>query len=200
MAHLCADPTVGLVFVAVPDRLNLEAVRLVVEAGKRVLCTKPLGRTGAEAAEMLRLVLGGRRVQRVPRERVLAPDVMKVREIVAFGSLGRVLTMRAREAHSGPHGPHFRNREAAGRGALLDVGCHAVESVRYIVGKDQPVRDAFAWGATLAHGDGTSAEERRSHPSLRGREDREDRGLVDLQGGLELRQDVRCERRRIVRD
>jgi len=67
--------------------------------------------------------------------------------------------MRAREAHSGPHAPHFWDAAAAGGGALLDMGCHTIESARHFFGKDNPITEVFAWGATLAHQDKTTGED-----------------------------------------
>ena len=53
---VCADSEVDLVVVSLPNHLHLEAVRSAAANGKAVACTKPLGRSGTEAAEMLRLV------------------------------------------------------------------------------------------------------------------------------------------------
>ena len=52
---VCADAEVDLVVVSLPNHLHLEAVRSAVRHGKAIACTKPLGRNGTEAAEMLRL-------------------------------------------------------------------------------------------------------------------------------------------------
>jgi predicted dehydrogenase len=84
---------------------------------------------------------------------------MKAREMIEAGSIGDVLTVRAREAHSGPHADHFWDAELAGGGALLDMGCHTVEAARYFFGKDVAVTEAFAWGATMTHGDKTTGED-----------------------------------------
>ena len=103
--------------------------------------------------------------------------------MVASGALGRVLTMRAREGHSGPHAAHFWDAETAGGGALLDMGCHGIEAARYIFGKDVPDREVFAWGATLGHGDKTTGED-NAIAILRFEDGRDgdDRGVVDGQG------------------
>ena len=90
---------------------------------------------------------------------VFSPDVMKAREMIESGAIGDVLSVRAREAHSGPHAEHFWNAELAGGGALLDMGCPRSRSRRYFFGKDVPVTQAFAWGATLTHGDKTTGED-----------------------------------------
>jgi predicted dehydrogenase len=159
MAALCADPAVDLVVVAVPNEAHLDAVRAVAAAGKGVVCTKPLARTGDEAAAILAVVRDAGIWHGYAESSVFSPNIAKAHEMVTSGAIGDLLTMRAREAHSGPHAPHFWDAETAGGGALLDMGCHTVESARHFFGKDNPVAEVFAWGATLAHGDRTTGED-----------------------------------------
>lgn len=199
--ELCADPEVDLVVVALPNHLHLEAVRAAVSAGKGVLCTKPLGRTGAEAREMLRLVRDAGVFHGYLENEVFAPEVMRVREMVASGALGRLLTMRSREGHSGPHAPHFWDAETAGGGAFLDMGCHCIEAARYVMGKDVAVREVFAWGATLMHGGRTTGED-NAVAILRFDDGRSAtiEASWTAKGGIEVRNEVYCERGRIVQD
>lgn len=159
MGALCADPDVDLVVIALPNEAHLPAVRAAAAAGKGVICTKPLARTGDEAAEILRTVVDAGVWHGYAESSVFSPNIAKAHEMVVAGAIGDVLTMRAREAHSGPHAPHFWDAETAGGGALLDMGCHTVESARHFFGKDNPVVDVFAWGATLLHGDKTTGED-----------------------------------------
>ena len=159
MAALCADPGVDLVVVALPNEVHADAVRAAASAGKGVICTKPLARSGAEAQEILDVVRSAGVWHGYAESSVFSPNVAKAHEMVKAGAIGSLLTMRAREAHSGPHAPHFWNAEAAGGGALLDMGCHTVESARNLFGKDNPIREVFAWGATLVHGDKTTGED-----------------------------------------
>jgi predicted dehydrogenase len=90
---------------------------------------------------------------------VFAPNVVQARKMIEEGAIGDVISVRAREAHSGPHAPHFWDAETAGGGALLDMGCHTIEAARYFFGKDVPMTEAFAWGATLSHADKTTGED-----------------------------------------
>jgi predicted dehydrogenase len=159
MADLCADPAVDLVVVALPNEVHLEAVRLAAAAGKGVVCTKPLARTGPEAAEILRVVTEHGVWHGYAESSVFSPNVVKAHEIAAAGGIGDVLWMRAREGHSGPHAPHFWDAETAGGGALLDMGCHTVESARHFFGRDNAIAEVFAWGATTVHGDKTTGED-----------------------------------------
>ncbi|MGN6127752.1 MAG: Gfo/Idh/MocA family protein [Humibacter sp.] len=159
IAELCARDDVDMVVVALPNEAHVDAVRIAAEAGKAIVCTKPLARTGAEAAEILRIVRDHGVWHGYAESSVFSPNIAKAHEMVAAGAIGEVLTMRAREAHSGPHAAHFWDAETAGGGALLDMGCHTVESARHFFGKDNPVTEVFAWGATMVHGDKTTGED-----------------------------------------
>ncbi len=159
MAALCADPAVDLVVVALPNEVHVEAVRVAAAAGKGVICTKPLARTGAEARQILDIVTEAGVWHGYAESSVFSPNVAKAYEMAQAGGIGELLTMRAREAHSGPHAPHFWDGDTAGGGALLDMGCHTVESARHFFGKDNPVTEVFAWGSTMVHTDKTTAED-----------------------------------------
>jgi predicted dehydrogenase len=159
MEELCADDEVDMVVIALPNHLHLEAVRIAAAAGKAIVCTKPLARNGQEAAEMVRIVKEAGVLNGYAETEVFSPSVMKAREMIEAGAIGDVISVRAREAHSGPHADHFWDADMAGGGALLDMGCHTVEAARYFFGKDVPVTEAFAWGATLTHGDKTTGED-----------------------------------------
>lgn len=156
---VCADPEVDLVVVSLPNQLHLDAVRAAAANGKAVACTKPLGRNGAEAAEMLRLVTDAGVFHAYLENVVFNAETIRMREMVEAGAIGRVTTFRAREGHSGPHAAHFWDAELAGGGALLDMASHGVECARYIFGKEVAVRDVFAWGDTLVHRDRTTGED-----------------------------------------
>jgi predicted dehydrogenase len=156
---VCADPEVDLVVVSLPNHLHLEAVRSAAAHGKAVACTKPLGRNGTEAAEMLRLVTDAGVFHAYLENVVFNAEMIRMREIVESGAIGRLTTFRAREGHSGPHAAHFWDADLAGGGALLDMASHGAEAARAMFGKDVAVRDVFAWGDTLVHGDRTTLED-----------------------------------------
>jgi len=159
IAALCADPAVDLVVIALPNEVHLEATAIAAAAGKAIVCTKPLARTAAEAAQMLRIVTEAGVWHGYAESAVFSPNIAKAHQMVRAGAIGQLLTMRAREAHSGPHAPHFWDAETAGGGALLDMGCHTIESARHLFGKDNPITEVFAWGATMAHADKTTGED-----------------------------------------
>jgi predicted dehydrogenase len=159
MAELCNDDGVDLVVIGLPNHMHLEATRLATQAKKAIVCTKPLARNATEAAEMLQLVRDAGVMHGYAETEVFSPNVMKARAMIESGSIGDVISVRAREAHSGPHAPHFWDAELAGGGSLLDMGCHTIEAARYFFGKDVEVTEAFAWGATMSHADKTTGED-----------------------------------------
>jgi predicted dehydrogenase len=156
---LCADDEVQMVVIGLPNHLHLEAIRTAASAGKAIVCTKPLARTAEEAAQIVRIVRQAGVLHGYAETEVFSPSVVKAREMIESGAIGEVISVRAREAHSGPHAPHFWDAETAGGGALLDMGCHTIEAARYLFGKDVAMTEAFAWGATLSHGDKTTGED-----------------------------------------
>src|ERR1700704_4250654 len=156
---LCADTNVQLVVIALPNHLHLPATRVAAAARKAIVCTKPLARNSGEAAQMVNLVRTAGVMHGYAETEVFSPDVMRARDMIEAGAIGKVLTVRAREAHSGPHAQHFWDGDLAGGGALLDMGCHTIEAARYFFGKDDVPTEAFAWGATMTHADKTTAED-----------------------------------------
>jgi predicted dehydrogenase len=198
---VCADPEVELVVVSLPNHLHVEAVRAAAAHGKAVACTKPLGRDAIEAGEMLRLVQDAGLFNAYLENVVFTTETVRMREMIESGAIGRPTTFRAREGHSGPHAPHFWDAGLTGGGALLDMASHGAEAARYLFGKDVPVRDVFAWGATLVHGGRTTGED-NAVMLVRFEDDRV--ATMDVswssKGGLENRFEVYGDAGRIVQD
>jgi predicted dehydrogenase len=198
---LCADPDVELVVVSLPNHLHTEAVRAAARSGKAVACTKPLGRNGPEAAEMVRLVEEAGLWHGYLENVVFSAELMRMRGMIEAGAIGRPVTLRAREGHSGPHASHFWDAELAGGGALLDMGSHGVEAARYLFGKENHISEVFSWGATLVHGDRTTGED-NAVTLLRFEDGR--LATIDnswsTKGGLEGRFEVNGEAGRLISD
>lgn len=159
MAAVAARPDIDLLLIALPNKVHLEAVRLAAAHDKHVVCTKPLGRNASEAREMLEAVRSAGVLHGYAETEVFSPAIIRAKNLIDEGAIGRVLTVRSREAHSGPHAPHFWDAEEAGGGVLLDMGCHTIEAARYFIGKGVRPVEVLAWGDTLAHGDKTTAED-----------------------------------------
>ncbi len=145
------DPEVDTVIVGLPNNLHREAVLQAAKAGKAVLCTKPLGRTAAEAKEMLEAVEKAGVFHGYLEDLAYTPKTLKALQTVRSGALGKVLWTRSREAHPGPHSDWFLKKEIAGGGAIIDMGCHCIEIGRNFIGKDVKPLEVMCWGATQVH-------------------------------------------------
>lgn len=150
-AELAARDDVDIVVVAVPQDSHLEVVSIAAVAGKAVICTKPLGRNGAEAAVCLAAVTAAGVWHGYAETAVFSPAVTRAKSMVDAGAIGRVLSVRAREAHGNPH-KHARDIDRMGGGPLRGLGCHGVAVGRYFLEGALPV-EAFAWGERLDRDD-----------------------------------------------
>ncbi|QBD78869.1 Gfo/Idh/MocA family oxidoreductase [Ktedonosporobacter rubrisoli] len=159
MEAVAAREDVDLVIIALPNALHLPATRLIASHKKHIACTKPLARNAEEARQMLEAVQQAGIIHCYGETEVFSPAVIRAKSLIDEGSIGRILTVRSREAHAGPHAPHFWNAEEAGGGALLDMGCHTIEAARYFIGKDIKPVEVLAWGDTMVHTDKTTAED-----------------------------------------
>src|SRR3954451_21947169 len=97
-----ADDEVQIVVVALPNHMHVDAIRAAAAAGKAIICTKPLGRNAAESAEILRICDAAGVMHGYAETEVFAPNVFRAREMIEQGAIGDVISVRAREAHSGP--------------------------------------------------------------------------------------------------
>jgi predicted dehydrogenase len=145
------DPESEIVVVGLPNDKHAEAVRLAAEAGKAVLCTKPLGRTAAEARKMLEVVEKAGVFAGYLEDLVYTPKTLKALASTKKGAMGRILWTRSRETHPGPHSAWFWDAARSGGGAIIDMGCHCIEIGRSFIGKDKRPLRAFCWGATQVH-------------------------------------------------
>jgi predicted dehydrogenase len=159
MPAVAADKDVDLLVIALPNNLHLQAALLAAQHKKHVTCTKPLARNAQEARKMLEAVQQAGVLHCYGETEVFSPAVMRAKALIDEGAIGRVLSVRSREAHSGPHAPHFWDVEQSGGGALIDMGCHTIETARYFIGKGVKPVEVLAWGDTLVHVDKTAGED-----------------------------------------
>jgi predicted dehydrogenase len=145
------DAETDVVVVALPNSLHREAVMAAAAAGKAVLCTKPLGRTAAEAREILEAVERAGVFAGYLEDLVYTDKTLKALTAARSGALGRILWTRSRETHGGPHSAWFWDPEMAGGGAVIDMGCHCIEISRSFVGKDVRPLEVTCWGDTQVH-------------------------------------------------
>lgn len=147
-ASLVSDPAVDVVDVSLPNQLHRPVVEAALAAGKHVYCEKPLAGTIDDARAIARMVT--RDSPAPPRFGMVfqyrfIPAVLKAKEMIDAGRLGRVYTFRAEYLHSGYQDPDrplsWRMRkEEGGSGALADLGSHVIDLVRFLLGEFESVQ------------------------------------------------------------
>lgn len=151
--ELCQREDIDLIDCAVPNSLHRDVLVEALEGGKHVYMDKPLAATFEEAADM------ARRAAARPRQAVQmafqyrwVPALLRAKELVEAGALGRVFSARAAYLHAGyadperPFSWRLDARSSGPGGALFDLGSHAVDLVRHLVGEP---REVFHLGETF---------------------------------------------------
>jgi predicted dehydrogenase len=151
MEKAIGDPETDVVVVGLPNYLHKKAVRMAAEAGKTVLCTKPLACSAADAHEMLETVDKAGIFNGYLEDLVYTPKVLKAVDSIRAGAVGKVLWTRSRETHPGPHSAWFWDKHQSGGGAIVDMGCHCIELSRAMVGKEIKPIEVLCWADTLVH-------------------------------------------------
>lgn len=148
MEEAVNHPEADVICIALPNNLHEAAVMACVKAKKAVITTKPLGRNAAEALRMMREAEEARLFNGYLEDLVYTPKFLKALNSVNNGALGRILWAKSRETHPGPHSEWFWDKEQAGGGCILDLGCHCVEIGRNYIGKDIKPVEVMCWAAT----------------------------------------------------
>jgi predicted dehydrogenase len=143
ISDLVADPNIDALWLTGPNHTRVENIEEIVhalESGRGTLrgiaCEKPLARTVAEAAHVVRLIKRLGLAHGYLENQVFAPQVQAGHALLwarGAASAGRPYLARAAEEHSGPHMPWFWRGELQGGGVLNDMMCHSVLLVRHLL-------------------------------------------------------------------
>ena len=146
---LVADPGVDAIYISTPHPFHAENALLALRAGKHVLIEKPFTLTAGQAVEVVDAAeAAGLVVMEAMWTRFL-PHMLRIREIIASGTLGDVRTLIADHNQDLPKDPlHRLNNPALGGGALLDLGIYPVSFAFDIFGAPTVVKALAAKTAT----------------------------------------------------
>ncbi|MBQ9562909.1 MAG: Gfo/Idh/MocA family oxidoreductase [Lachnospiraceae bacterium] len=134
--ELAADPDVDVVYIAVPHGLHMAASILCMNAGKHVLCEKPMALNAAQAEEMFAAAKRNHVFLMEAFWTKFLPVTEKIRSWIREGLLGEILTIDAKFCYEDPGRAKERLfNPAMGGGALLDVGIYPIAFVNHILGE-----------------------------------------------------------------
>jgi len=135
---LLARPEIEAVDICVPNHMHAEIVEAAAAAGKHIYCEKPLGMNVAEAQRMVEVAArAGIKTQMTFNFRYY-PAVLRARQLVEAGFLGRIFSFRGRYYRSSYIDPNkpisWRQQKAiAGGGTLFDIGSHILDMLYYLL-------------------------------------------------------------------
>ena len=140
--ELLADPEIDAIYNPLPNHLHVPWTIRALEAGKHVLCEKPVAMNAEEAATLLETT------RKFPQLKVMEafmyrfhPQWQKARELLAEGAIGKVKTVHTFFSYYNIAPENIRNQADIGGGALMDIGCYCIAFPRFIFGKE-PIKVA----------------------------------------------------------
>jgi predicted dehydrogenase len=134
--ELLADPEIDVIYNPLPNQLHVPLTIQAAEAGKHVLCEKPLSMTHDEARSLLAV---RERTGVVIGEAFMIrshPQWLRAKQLIAEGRIGPLRAVNAVFSYHNADPANIRNRPETGGGALYDIGCYCIQSARYGFGQE----------------------------------------------------------------
>ena len=134
------DPEIDIVDVATPNNMHAEIAIAAAQAGKHVICEKPLARDAEEAKRMLDAVKQAGVTNMVTFNYRRTPAIQQAKKLIEAGELGDILKCRVQYLQDWSADPSTPlswrfSKSAAGSGSLGDIGTHALDLARFLVGE-----------------------------------------------------------------
>ena len=130
---LLEDPDIDAVYIPLPNHLHVPWAIKALDAGKHVLCEKPVAPTCSQALELLDAAA------RHPELKIMEafmyrhhPQWKEARRIVQNGGVGELTTVQSFFSYCNTDSANIRNNAAAGGGGLLDIGCYCISLSRFL--------------------------------------------------------------------
>ena len=131
--ELLADPDIDAIYNPLPNHLHVSLSIQALEAGKHVLCEKPIGLTSGEGQQLVDA--GAAHPELKLMEAFMYrhhPQWQRARQIVADGGVGELRTIQTAFAYFNDDGENIRNIADIGGGGMMDIGCYAISVARFI--------------------------------------------------------------------
>ena len=147
-----------LVVIGIPNDLHCECVVAAAAAGKHIVLEKPMCLSLEEADRMVAACKQAKVKFMYAEELCFAPKYVRMKQLLDSGALGQPVLIKQSEKHDGPHAPHFWDVERSGGGVTMDMGCHAIEFFRWVLGRPA-IKSVYAQMGTHVHGQKTRGED-----------------------------------------
>ena len=147
--ELVRDPNVDIVYIATPHNLHYENTIMSLDHGKHVLCEKPFAVNGHEVRGMIARAKEKNCFLMEALWTRFLPNLIKVKEMVEQGHIGKIKLLKADFGIHIPFDPHHRlyNKQLIG-GSLLDLGIYPLFLSLLLLGKPKTIRAMAGFGDT----------------------------------------------------
>jgi len=135
--ELLKDPEIDAVYIPLPNHLHVEWAIKSLEAGKHVLCEKPIGLSSVEAFQLLHA--SGKKPHLKIMEAFMYrfhPQWQHAKKLVTDGTIGELRTIHSFFSYYNIDPGNIRNQKNAGGGGMMDIGCYCISLARFIYGKE----------------------------------------------------------------
>lgn len=149
---------IDMVVIGAPNNLHCQISVEAAKAGKHIVCEKPLCMNLAEADRMIAAARAASVKLMYAEELCFAPKYVRLKQLLDEGALGSPVLIKQSEKHDGPHAPHFWDVERSGGGVTMDMGCHAIEFFRWMLGRPK-IKSVYAHMGTYVHTDKTRGDD-----------------------------------------
>jgi predicted dehydrogenase len=137
---LLNDAEIDAVYIPLPNQLHVPWAIKALQAGKHVLCEKPIGLTSAEAKELQLAALQHPHLKIMEAFMYrLHPQWQHAKKLVQEGAIGELKTIESFFSYYNTDAENIRNKKEAGGGGLMDIGCYCISLSRFIFG-EEPLR------------------------------------------------------------
>jgi predicted dehydrogenase len=134
--EMLADPEIDAVYNPLPNHLHVPVTIQALEAGKHVLCEKPIAMTAKEAEQ---LVAVSQRTGRLVEEAFMVrqnPQWLRVVELVQSGAIGELRAIQGMFSYFNDDPNNIRNMADIGGGGIYDIGCYLITTSRMVAGEE----------------------------------------------------------------
>jgi predicted dehydrogenase len=141
--EMAGDPNIAAVVIGLPNYVHAPVTIQMLEAGKHVLCEKPMAMTVAEGEQMIEAAQRAGRGLMIAHMWRFDREILWLRDLVASSKLGKVFKAKSHAIwlYEGPRPQSwFVQRKFAGGGALADMGVHSIDTLRFVLGGARPTK------------------------------------------------------------
>ncbi|MPY91189.1 MAG: gfo/Idh/MocA family oxidoreductase [Luteitalea sp.] len=149
---------VDMVVIGTPNDLHCAITVDAAAAGKHVVCEKPLCLNLDEANRMIEACQQANVKLMYAEELCFAPKYVRLKQLLDSGALGQPTLIKQSEQHDGPHAAHFWDVSRSGGGVTMDMGCHAIEFFRWMLGRPK-IASVYAQMSRRVHHEKTRGDD-----------------------------------------